>query len=125
MTDLNETTNAEIREELAVGTTDLLCCPFCGGDAEHEVLDRGPFRHVVECMKCGVHAGGSAFENHDYNAKKWNTRSATPSQPFCDDCMDLSALRENAAKWRLVAEQCALAQTKVEAITIYENALSI
>lgn len=61
-------------------------CPFCGGDAEYDNSDSGPFEWIA-CQKCG--ARGPTI---NYNRKKlgdsraaWNRRTPidakTPAPP--------------------------------------------
>jgi hypothetical protein len=56
-------------------STQLSSCPFCGGVAEY-VVEGDVYKHKVKCKGCGATAGGSAFKNDVYNAKKWNRRGS-------------------------------------------------
>jgi hypothetical protein len=58
--------------------TELLPCPFCGGEAE-EVKDVG--YHFIGCLntRCaGFHA--------TFSYEAWNTRAPLPQQGQCDIC---------------------------------------
>lgn len=55
---------------------DLKPCPFCGGVATFVTNPNRAYKHYVCCRECEAEAGGSAFENNEYNAEKWNKRHA-------------------------------------------------
>ena len=50
-------------------------CPFCDGEAEFATVLKNLYPFVVRCTGCGAQAGGSVFENNEYNARLWNQRS--------------------------------------------------
>ena len=59
----------------------LLPCPFCGGDAELRAEStRNRYKFVAGCCECPAIAGGSAFENKEYNTKAWNTRATSSKE---------------------------------------------
>lgn len=55
-------------------TEPLKPCPFCGGEAEFKLALNRRHPWFIECTKCYVATEGSAYENNEYNANKWNTR---------------------------------------------------
>ena len=56
--------------------TDLLPCPFCGGTAVFtNARDGRRYSFRVRCADCGAEAGGTVFQNDDWNAERWNKRS--------------------------------------------------
>ncbi len=57
---------------------ELLPCPFCGGEADHTALDKGPYKYVVRCLDCAARV--QTVGDKDDAFRYWNTRA--PAQ--CD-----------------------------------------
>ena len=53
--------------------TNLLPCPFCGGEARH--YTPGPTDHHIECRSCAADVGGYMEKAEAIAA--WNARSVT------------------------------------------------
>lgn len=57
-------------------STDLLCCPFCGGDAEYwtsQEDEQYPDIHIVDCAECECNIGYHGTEEAAKEA--WNKRA--------------------------------------------------
>ena len=54
--------------------SELLPCPFCGGEAYSiELVDRFITKHAIECKECGAHTG--YYWNAVEAINRWNTRA--------------------------------------------------
>ena len=63
-----------------VNTPDLLKpCPFCGGVAEYDNSDGGPYEWV-QCTNCGAQGPGANYNESGLEAAltAWNSRKETP-----------------------------------------------
>lgn len=75
-------------------SSDLLFCPFCGGEAkEFTGEDAAPHRWTVECDSCGAHVGSDT--RHKARAK-WNRRAERTCRnasfdPECFRCSECGA----------------------------------
>jgi len=58
-------------------TATLLPCPFCGSEADHAALDKGPYKYVVRCLDCAARV--QTVGDKDDAFRYWNTRT-----PQCD-----------------------------------------
>lgn len=74
-------------------TTELMPCPFCGGEA-YTVNDGGRY-WTVECHDCAAHTG--LYATKDFAIAAWNARAertcefvddsdSEPSPPKCSAC---------------------------------------
>ena len=54
---------------------ELKPCPFCGGKAEYITESGVRYRYKIQCTSCKIKTGGTVFENNEFNAKEWNTRT--------------------------------------------------
>jgi len=52
--------------------SNLLSCPFCGGDAEFDRLGTGHCSSIVVCQECGCRVESN--EVGDFNGDHWNRR---------------------------------------------------
>lgn len=59
--------------------SDLLNCPFCGGEAELRWHNSDCY--VVGCSKCAAEGPPVGTDNPSEVAAQWNTRAPAPSQP--------------------------------------------
>lgn len=57
---------------------ELKPCPFCGGQAKIDILERKSYKHAVRCSNCGISTKGTAYKNDFFNAAEWNTRTPDP-----------------------------------------------
>jgi hypothetical protein len=53
---------------------ELLPCPFCGGDAEYDNSDHGPYEWIY-CIKCGAHGPETRYGDPEDCRALWNERS--------------------------------------------------
>jgi hypothetical protein len=76
-------------ERMEITSTDLMACPFCGGECAHgttkysettkreQGLEQRVW-HFVNCIVCGVSNAGiiGGYKTPEQAAAKWNTRHA-------------------------------------------------
>jgi Lar family restriction alleviation protein len=60
------------------GHTELLPCPFCGGEGRNEPDGRSP-GYWIQCQQC--HAQSDDRGSPEMAAKAWNTRTAVNTYP--------------------------------------------
>ena len=99
----------------------LIPCPFCGGDAELRAEStRNRYKFVAGCCECPAIAGGSAFENKEYNTKAWNTRATSSDSELVkeiDEYFDSRSEHAGFDTWEMVAllRKCKAALEELEA----------
>jgi Lar family restriction alleviation protein len=60
------------------GHTELLPCPFCGGEGRHEPEGRSP-GYWIQCQQCRAQSDDRG--SPEMAAKAWNTRAAVNTYP--------------------------------------------
>lgn len=64
-----------------MATIDLLPCPFCGGSAEYDNSDHGPYEWI-NCETCGAKGPTVNYNRSGLGSARdaWNRRVPTPAQ---------------------------------------------
>lgn len=56
--------------------TELLPCPFCGGEGIEKWADGGRAINWIECSDCGAKGPWAKIGHDGSGARNWNTRAA-------------------------------------------------
>lgn len=69
----------------------LLNCPFCGGEAQMDILEISGMRqpHLVRCLDCGAQSWPWLI-NYDTATKAWNRRAGVV---YCKDCKNAETVQ--------------------------------
>ena len=78
-------------------TTELLPCPFCGGEARHYAP--GPVEHHVECTNSKCYAVTHGWSSKEQAIEAWNTRHERT-------CTNAKKKWSSFAKYYFVCSEC-------------------
>ncbi len=89
-------------------TTELLSCPFCGG--EPTAIETYPGRGEIYCGTCDVVLGGNEAKTPEELTEAWNTRTASGD--------DFSRAVHDGHLWRRVRDhiKCRICGLNIESV---------
>ena len=66
--------------------SELLPCPFCGGDAEVERIGTARVSMIVACQNCGCRLESNEVPETSLKDVRWNTRTPPKLAAVCETC---------------------------------------